>query len=54
MRKRKREEESERDVSPGSGTRHKSWSGQQKFSGSLSLEQADKMSSGSINEVDMF
>ncbi len=31
------------------------WNGQQKFSGSLSfLEQADKKSSGSLNEVDMF
>jgi hypothetical protein len=32
----------------------KSWNGQQKFSSSPSLEQADKMSSGSLNEVDTF
>jgi hypothetical protein len=32
----------------------KSWNGQQKLSVSLSLEQADKKSSGSPNEVDTF
>jgi hypothetical protein len=36
------------------GFSSKSCNGQQKFSSSLSLEQADKMSSGSPKEVDTF
>jgi hypothetical protein len=36
------------------GFSSKSWNSQQKFSGSLSVEQADKKSSSSLNEVDTF